>query len=113
MTQETRVAAEVLAVVGELVLDDRLDVMPGESDGRYRNVADAWTRSNTGRETRLNFDGCGPDRVAPWDGLLLEQVYTALAEATSDTARLRAELVKLAAVAESWVLALDRREVRS
>lgn len=43
-----------------------------------------------------------------WDGILLEEVYEALAEA--DVSRLRAELIQVAAVAVAWVEALDRRE---
>lgn len=111
MTAETRLASEVLAAADDLALGDRLDLMPGERVGGYRGNADAWARSNTGRVARMAFDGCGPERPAPWDGVLLEQVYKALAEATTDRAKLRAELVKVAAVAESWVLALDRRVV--
>jgi len=112
MTRETRLAHEVLSAVNELALDDRLDLMPGERRGGYRGNADAWARSNMGRVARMAFDGCGPERPAPWDGVLLEQVYKALAEASADPAKLRAELVQVAAVAESWVLAIDRREAR-
>jgi hypothetical protein len=43
-----------------------------------------------------------------WDGILLEEVYEALAEA--DPVKLREELVQVAAVAASWVVALDRRK---
>jgi len=42
-----------------------------------------------------------------WDGILLEEVYEALAE--SDPAKLRAELVQVAAVAVAWIEAIDRR----
>jgi len=45
----------------------------------------------------------GPD----WRAILLEEVYEALAE--EDPARLRAELVQVAAVAAAWVEAIDRR----
>ncbi|QCX81095.1 hypothetical protein C9F11_37560 [Streptomyces sp. YIM 121038] len=45
----------------------------------------------------------GPD----WRAILLEEVYEALAE--EDPARLRAELVQVAAVAVAWVQAIDRR----
>ena len=43
-----------------------------------------------------------------WDGILLEEVFEALAE-TDNTERLREELVQVAAVACAWVEAIDRR----
>lgn len=42
-----------------------------------------------------------------WEGVLLEEVYEALAE--SDPVRLREELVQVAAVATAWIEAIDRR----
>jgi hypothetical protein len=42
-----------------------------------------------------------------WRNILLEEVFEALAEA--DPAALRGELVQVAAVATSWVEAIDRR----
>lgn len=42
-----------------------------------------------------------------WDGILLEEVFEALAE--SNPAKLRAELVQVAAVAAAWIEAIDRR----
>ncbi|MFI7678533.1 hypothetical protein [Actinophytocola sp. NPDC049390] len=42
-----------------------------------------------------------------WDGILLEEVYEALSE--EDPAKLRAELIQVAAVAVAWVEAIDRR----
>lgn len=42
-----------------------------------------------------------------WTGILLEEVYEALAE--SDPALLRAELLQVAAVAQQWASAIDRR----
>ena len=43
----------------------------------------------------------------PWNLILLEEVYEALAE--TDTALLRQELIQVAAVAVQWIEALDRR----
>jgi len=43
-----------------------------------------------------------------WRAILLEEVFEALAE--SDPARLRTELVQVAAVAAQWAEAIDRRE---
>src|SRR5579859_3893029 len=45
--------------------------------------------------------------AATWAHILLEEVYEALAE--SDPAKLRTELIQVAAVAASWVEAIDRR----
>lgn len=42
-----------------------------------------------------------------WDGILLEEVFEACAE--TDPAKIRAELVQVAAVAVAWIEALDRR----
>jgi type IV pilus biogenesis protein CpaD/CtpE len=42
--------------------------------------------------------------------ILLEEVYEAMAE--EDPARLRAELIQVAAVAAQWVEAIDRRTAR-
>lgn len=46
-----------------------------------------------------------------WRHILAEEVCEAFAE--SDPARLREELVQVAAVAAAWVEAIDRRERRS
>lgn len=46
--------------------------------------------------------GCGT-----WRDILLEEVYEALAE--SNPAKLRKELVQIAAVAVAWMEAIDRR----
>lgn len=42
-----------------------------------------------------------------WRDILLEEVYEAFAE--TDPERLREELIQVAAVASSWVEAIDRR----
>lgn len=44
-------------------------------------------------------------------GIFLEEVFEALAE--EDPARLRAELIQVAAVAVAWVESIDRREAGS
>ena len=49
--------------------------------------------------------GIGP--VLDWAGILLEEVYEAVSE--QDVAKLRAELIQVAAVAVCWVEAIDRR----
>jgi len=47
------------------------------------------------------------DRVT-WRDIFLEEVFEAMAE--DDTKKLRGELIQAAAVAVSWVEAIDRRE---
>ena len=75
----------------------------------YRFRADRWREINTERAER----DCGRTQPATggpctaWDGVLLEEVYEALAE--EDPAKLRAELIQVAAVAQAWAEAIDRR----
>lgn len=45
--------------------------------------------------------------VGTWADILLEEVFEAMAE--DDPAKLREELIQVAAVAVSWVEAIDRR----
>ena len=59
---------------------------------------------------RCNQHPDGPHPHTAWDGVLLEEVYEALAE--TDPALLRAELIQVAAVCQAWVEALDRRTAR-
>ena len=61
-------------------------------------LAENWKRSNAVRAAN--------DALA-WDGILLEEVYEALAE--SDEEALEAELIQVAAVAQQWVAAIRRR----
>lgn len=52
-------------------------------------------------------DGAASRGEVTWADILLEEVFEALAE--DDPARVRAELVQVAAVAAQWVSAIDRR----
>lgn len=110
MTAETRIAFEVLAEVqrqvekrGEQNHADisRYDHAPS-ARSEYGSRANRWKEANDGRAKYGN---------TAWDGVLLEEVYEALAE--EDPARIRAELVQVAAVAVNWIGAIDRRGVRS
>jgi hypothetical protein len=74
------------------------DTTPGNKRRHYAKLAQRWKQENATRAS----DGC-----LAWDGILFEEVYEALAEA--DPAKLRAELVQVAAVAVAWVEAIDRR----
>lgn len=107
----------------------RLKVLSEVSDERARQVAQ-WGEQN-------HRDGTGPNELLmrgwktaakhyaglakqarevcqgssgddQWDLILLEEVFEALAE--SDPAKLRGELVQVAAVVVAWVEAIDRRE---
>lgn len=56
---------------------------------------------------RFRCDGAAKAGDVTWKHILLEEVYEALAE--SDPAKLREELIQVAAVAAAWVEAIDRR----
>lgn len=53
------------------------------------------------------YDLAVSTRALAWRHILLEEFMEAMAE--SDPARLRAELVQVAAVAVAWIEAIDRR----
>lgn len=57
------------------------------------------------------FDPRDSDPRLDWTGILLEEVYEALAE--DDSAKLRSELVQVAAVAAAWIESIDRRTARA
>ncbi|MFF4576892.1 hypothetical protein ACFY15_00545 [Streptomyces sp. NPDC001373] len=54
-----------------------------------------------------HLDQRDTDPRLDWTGILLEEVYEALAE--PDPARLRAELIQIAAICQAWVSDIDRR----
>jgi hypothetical protein len=62
------------------------------------------------RIARNDTDERVTDQRSEWAPILLEEVFEALAE--DDPARLRVELVQVAAVAVSWIEAIDRRAGR-
>ena len=64
----------------------------------YEHEAIVWKRINDYRAKAGTLK---------WDGILLEEVYEALAE--SDPAKLREELVQVAAVAVAQIEDIDRR----
>lgn len=72
----------------------------------YQKAADDWKKVNAERVAERNKNGIRPDCNAAWDGILLEEVYEALAE--TDPARQRAELLQVAAVAVAAIERLDR-----
>ncbi len=87
--------------------------IPYVTHGYYASRADIWRQVNEERaKPSRSLGRCtghpeGPHTHTAWDGVLLEEVYEALAE--EDPARLRAELIQVAAVAVAWVEAINRR----
>ena len=75
----------------------------------YAVRAERWKQINTQRAgSGCEVKGRNPAAsCTAWDGVLLEEVYEALAE--DDPAKLRAELIQVAAVAQAWAEAIDRR----
>jgi hypothetical protein len=74
----------------------------------YAAMASYWKQKNANRVEVGNILGTPSDRNAAWDGILLEEVFEALAE--EEPGALRAELVQVAAVAVAHIEAIDRRE---
>jgi hypothetical protein len=62
---------------------------------------------HSARRYRDHADRAAASGVLAWRDVLLKEVHEALAEA--DPAKLRAELVQVAAVAVAWIAAIDRR----
>lgn len=56
---------------------------------------------------RMDYDLQSSSDELTWDTILLEEVYEALSE--DDQAKLRAELLQVAAVAVAWIECIDRR----
>ncbi|MFV2172293.1 HNH endonuclease signature motif containing protein [Actinomadura sp. LOL_016] len=75
----------------------------------YAFRAERWKEINAQRASSgCEVKGRNPAAsCTAWDGVLLEEVYEALAE--PDPAKLYAELIQVAAVAQAWAGAIDRR----
>jgi hypothetical protein len=72
----------------------------------YRRYAETWKKLNAARiEIQNSFD-TPKDRNCSWDGILLEEVFEALAE--DEPRKIRAEMVQVAAVAVACIECLDR-----
>lgn len=101
-----------MSTIGTLseVLDERerQDFRWGEQNHKDRpeGLNFALLRLNVENWQQENDRRVKGDRLA-WDGVLLEEVWEALAEVNED--RLREELIQVAAVAVAWVEAIDRR----
>lgn len=57
---------------------------------------------------KMNCDKLHKEKKVTWAAILFEEFYEALAEKA--THALRTELIQVAAVAVSWIKAIDRRE---
>lgn len=88
--------------------DQRHPDMAGDATAQCdaRLMFDEWAE-NYRAVNDGNLDQRDPDQRLDWTGILLEEVYEALAE--TDPAKLRAELIQVAAVCAAWVSDLDRR----
>ncbi|MFC4007305.1 hypothetical protein ACFOY2_08735 [Nonomuraea purpurea] len=98
-----RVLADVAAE--RAAQDERwgMQTLPDGTGGQ-----DATTHSD---RARRQTDAAAQDGGLTWRHILEEEVLEAFAE--SDPARLRTELIQVAAVAVKWAQALDRRPGRS
>jgi hypothetical protein len=78
-----------------------------------QNHPDGTNLQNDGWRThaRTQCQRAAAEGRVTWAPILQEEFVEALAE--TDPAKLRAELVQVAAVATAWIEAIDRREARS
>lgn len=81
------------------LIDEHLPTTSGFAD-----LAEAW-EFRTAAEAATS--AAARDGKVSWRDILLEEVFEALAEV--EASKLRAELVQVAAVAQAWVRAIDRR----
>lgn len=76
---------------------------------RQTSPLDGWTATELSDTAKANTDIAAKNDNVAWSDILLEEVFEALAE--SDPVKLRTELVQVAAVAQQWAEAIDRRAV--
>jgi hypothetical protein len=94
-----------IGVLGEVATERaRQDAKWGEQNHRDGTGCQYVERAEY---ERIRTNNAAADGTLTWRHILAEEVYEAFAEA--DPARLRAELVQVAAVAIAWAEALDRR----
>lgn len=78
----------------------------GEDVRYYADMAESWKRSNAARVREATKLGRPKGANCAWDGILLEEVFEALAE--TDPAAQRVELIQVAAVAVAMIEHIDR-----
>jgi hypothetical protein len=94
------------AVLGEVLAErERQDAKHGVQD-LPDDTGHNWLRARA-VEDREACDRAAKEGLLTWRDVLDEEVSEAYAE--SDPAKLRAELIQVAAVAVKWVEAIDRR----
>jgi hypothetical protein len=103
------------------VISDIVNVLADVADERTRQD-DRWGEQNhpdgTGApefgeladRAKQQYEDAARDGSVTWTNVLLEEVAEAFAE--SDPARLREELIQVAAVAVAWAECIDRREAK-
>lgn len=94
----SEVAQERYAQIEKWGQQDHPSIYSGADRRKYEATADHWKQINA---ARVELD------LLTWDGILLEEVFEALAE--SDDLLRREELVQVAAVALAEIEAIDRR----
>ncbi len=104
------IAAERAAQVAKWGEQNHPDLSGDEGSQRESRAAFATWADNYRAINDGQFDPRDTDPRRDWTGVLLEEVYEALAE--SDPAKLRTELVQVAAVAVAWIEAIDRRAAK-
>lgn len=88
---------------------DRQDAKWGPQDHRDGTAKNGHIDSEMAAMARRICQGAAEFGGATWRMILDEEVREAFAE--NDPAKLRAELVQVAAVAVAWIEAIDRRQV--
>jgi hypothetical protein len=74
--------------------------LPDGTGGHWREAAARAAKQRTDRHAKAG--------TLTWHHILAEEFFEAIAE--TDSAKLRTELIQVAAVAQQWVAAIDRRE---
>lgn len=105
------------AISEERIIQDAKWGEQNHPDGTGENLTFLWGPASanldmrTGAELAAHFkaacDGQFDVNAGNWRGILLEEVFEALAE--SDPVKLRTELLQVAAVVVAWVEAIHRR----
>lgn len=80
---------------------------PYRERSKHQKFADLWKSINARRVADANGRGLSRDRNCSWDGIIIEELHEALAEADERAAR--KEWVQVAAVAVNIIEYLDRK----
>lgn len=86
---------------------DRQDTKWGEQNHPDGTGGEFFKKRADAARRNCQLAAADPDIGPQWVLILLEEAYEAAAE--SDPAKLRAELIQVAAVAQQWIEAIDRR----